>query len=398
MLWFPQRVLSLTACWTLLFILPAFGRQAPIATESAPTPGKSQSPAASDKYGDPLPGGAVSRLGTARWRPGGEISTFAFHPDGRILATASKNGTHLWETTTGRLIRELRTMDWWQTSAVPCETVAFSLDGRMVAAGEWAPVCWETGTGKVLRQFLAGHGKVRGLAFSPNGKILAAAWDDRTVQLYELATGQELRPLTAKKPLRSVAFSPNGEVVAAGGTDGELRLWQAATGKELHHLVGQEDIIDHLSFSPDSRILASAGWDGTVRLWETATGKELRRLTAHEHMVTLVAFSRDGKTFFSWGADNVLRLWNPATGQEVRRLAKPYWGGTCLALSPNDGTVAAGGLEWAVTLWQTATGQPVVTPKGNQRSISAHFLPDSQTTSRRRKITPFGFGRWRPAS
>jgi WD40 repeat protein len=377
MLQLSQTGPSLTACWTLLFILPAFGRQAPTPTDSGPTPGKRPSAIAIDLYGDPLPVGAVGRLGTARWRPGGEIEAMAFSPDGKFLATASKNGTHLWEAATGRGLREFRTVDWWQSRETPAETVAFSFDGQMIGGGEWAPVCWETSTGKLLRQFPAAHGKLYGVAFSPNGKVLAGAWDDQTVQLYDIATGQELHELAAKKPLRSIVFSPNGEFLAAGGIEGELRVWQPATGKELHHLVGQEDTICHLSFSPDGSILASAAWDGTVRLWDMGTGKEVRQLTSHQHMVTLVAFSKDGKTLFSWGADERLRVWNPATGQEIRQLTTPNWE-IHLALSP-DGSTLAGGGQYRIALLQVATGRPVARTNGNPTPISARFLSDNQT-------------------
>src|SRR5712692_3228085 len=126
-------------------------------------------------------------------------------------------------------------------------------------------------------------GRVFSVAFSPDGKTLAAGSWDGAVRLWEVASGKELRQFDKQQaPVRSVAFSPDGKMLACGGEGSAIVLWDPATAKELRRLVGHRGPITFVLFSPDGKLLASKGYDQTLRLWDVAAGREVRRLGDQE--------------------------------------------------------------------------------------------------------------------
>jgi WD40 repeat protein len=121
-----------------------------------------------------------------------------------------------------------------------------------------------------------------------------------------------------------VAFAPNGRRVLSSGEDKTLRLWDVETGQELRHFAGHTDAVKSVAFAPDGRRILSAGCDQTVRWWDAETGAELRCFEGHRDFVQSVAFSPDGRQALSaGGVRNAANGYSPGSDFAIRLWALP---------------------------------------------------------------------------
>jgi WD40 repeat protein len=119
-----------------------------------------------------------------------------------------------------------------------------------------------------------------------------------------------------------VAFSPDGKLALSGSWDKTLKLWDVSSGREIRSLTGHSEPVTAVAFSPDGKLALSGSSDDTLKLWDISSGREIRSLTGHSSNVSSVAFSPDGKLALSGSRDGSTRLWNVQTGEEIAQM----WG------------------------------------------------------------------------
>ncbi|HLP90796.1 MAG TPA: WD40 repeat domain-containing protein [Nostocaceae cyanobacterium] len=263
-------------------------------------------------------------------------------------------------------------------------SVSYSQDGKMLASASADKTIklWDAATGKLLKT-LSGHQDIIfGVSFSPDGKRLASASRDQRAIIWDVATGQPLHTLFGHKNyVKNVAFSPDGTMLASGGSDNMIKLWDVATGQPLRDLSGHTKTIKSLSFSPDGRMLASGSSDRSVKLWNVATGQLLRTLS-HSASVTRVRFIQDGQKLASVSTDNTLKLWDVATGTIVKSFPMHH-----SSLEENDvgfsedmRILASASKDNTIKIWDITKKQLLYTLPGHPSKVNqVSFSPDGKT-------------------
>jgi WD40 repeat protein len=276
----------------------------------------------------------------------------AFSPDGSQFATVDKpRAVQIRDAATGQVVRTIL--------APVSSSLAYSPDGRWIAAGCAGRTAriWEVRSDREVS--LDGHSEeVRGVAFSPDGTRLATVCTDQSVRVWDLSSHRvwstgpgRLWPSNHSEPY-GVAFSPDGRWLAAGSDDRIVRVWDADTGREAFEpLRGHTGVVRGLAFHPESRWLASSGEDGVIRIWDLATRGEPQQLSGHASPIWWLAFSSDGRRLFSASTDDTAKIWDFATGQELLTLrghTNSVWG---VAISRDSERLATASLDNTVKIW-----------------------------------------------
>jgi WD40 repeat protein len=312
--------------------------------------------ARTDRYGDPLPPGAVARLGTLRFRDVQSFEALAYSPDGRYLATATSSygRVHFWDVATGKICHTL------ESSHCLIRGLAFAPDGKTLATASIDDgICrlWdiadlaaknlrpgpnpgnEDGVARKERVQLPGYC----CAYSADGKTLVTLAYRKekgsTVHVWEAATAKVVRTFAMAQRSSRFVLAPDGQTMALIAEDPRdaVRLWDVSKGQELYVLADSAWLA---TFAPDGKTLATATNDGTLRLWQVSTGKLLRKLDKagkYFRRYATLAFTPDGRGLASSAAPDMIVLWDVATGRKVRRYQDA---GSFFTLSPDGKTLA----------------------------------------------------------
>jgi WD40 repeat protein len=303
----------------------------------------------------------ASRNGTARlWNVStgkqifvlnyaGWVNSVVFSPDGKYIATASRDNTaRLWDASTGKQIFVLNHDNW-------VNNVVFSPDGKYIATASRDNTArlWDASTGEPISDPLVHNGSVNNVAFSPDEKYLATASWDNTARLWNLSTGTQKFVLNHDDPVLNIVFSPDGKYIVTASHDSVARLWDASTGTQKF-VLNHGDMVCGVAFNPDGKYVATSSRDGTARLWDVSTGKQIFFLN-HGGWVNNVLFSPDGKCIATTSYDNTSKLWDAFTGKQIFVMNH---NGTVYGavFSPDGKYIATASADRTARLWDTSTG------------------------------------------
>lgn len=344
-----------------------------------------------------VPQGKLLHVLEGHQKRGNGINVVAFSPDGTRLASGSTDNTaRIWDLAKGKTVRKLGDFDggfgirWPYLRGHECQvvSVAFSPDGKWLATAgndRW----WSSGSGEQTiriwdlenplrwERIVPAPG-VESLRYAPDGKTLSWRCNDESLNFLDPVSGKEILPQEAHRAaVNAVVYFPDGKTIATGSSDGTIRLWDTASGKTLRVLTGHAGAVNGLAIAPDGATLASASADNTGGLWDLTTGKRRFSLKGHNNDVLAVAFTPDGKTLLMGGLNFIVHHWDVATGKEIRQdQGKESAAG--VTVSPDGKLYAAGGSN-TVRLHDLATGKVLHRFEVEQQVTSVVFSPGGKT-------------------
>ena len=329
---------------------------------------------------------------SARFNPAGESGTgmtaSGITATGITAATAgSDKRIKLWSMDRESMVHTLKLGD------VNVSTTVFSPDGTRLAVGTFAsrmvPVLlFDTGTWRRAPDLMFHGGRVRSVAFSRDGSLLASVGDDGNLNLAELKTDSHIATINVHtgertnfiaslmdaareiwnyrkgdkwKDVGAVDFSPNGRLLATGSSDGKVKLWDVASWRCVHQLDGLTYAILCLAFSPDGKQVAAGGDDGVLMLWNVADRSVTAAYHDHDDFVGSLAFSPDGASIVSSDETGTIYIRDLATHRVVRKFPGHIGQVNSLSFSPDGRLLASGGNDSSVKLWDVRTAECLLT-------------------------------------
>ena len=395
-----RLLLALLSAIALGFGISAETAQAdpPKTTDPKQEPAKLPEEKKVESSDDPLPKGSTLRFGTSRFRAGTPITRMILSADGKMAIVSSSgsrwggfpgfgesegNNHRVFDLSSGRELYSLASHD---ELGEPTEAIAISPDGKMIVSKQGIPrmsLCvYDAANGKELRKIRLprtnNFNSNNVLAFTPDGKAIAVTTEGNVVHLIDFTSGKTIHGLSHSESVSAVAFSPDGKVMAASGGDLQkaaffVCLWDVQTGKELHKItLGRRESFDALAFSPDGKTVAGSSLGAQFRFWNVETGKTAAGFPKGDAYRTHeIAFAPDGKTLAFAGMD-AIHLYDIASKKERLRINSYAIG----VQFTDGGKTLTGAVLGAIVKWDAATGK-VLTPDAAGESEVAQILSTS---------------------
>ncbi|MGE5656038.1 MAG: protein kinase domain-containing protein [Actinomycetota bacterium] len=260
-------------------------------------------------------------------------------------------------------------------------SVAFSPDGLTLASGSKDKTIkiWDVATGNLIRNFTGDGSAIWSVAYNSNGTQLASGTSYWRILLWDLKTGQLIRTVEHNGAVWSVAISQDGKILASASGDKTVKVWNLETGNLIYSLADHSDYVYSVALSPDGKLLVSGSKDKTITIVEVETGRLLKTLEGHSDQVRSVAISADGKTLVSGSYDGTIKIWNLASGDLINTLSGHTGEIVSVAISPDGKTIASGGKDKTVKVWDLRSGELLNTLAGHSDEVyGVTFSPDGK--------------------
>jgi len=260
-------------------------------------------------------------------------------------------------------------------------SVAFSRDGRWLAAGanDHSIRLWQTATGREMPKLSGHNGWVQALAFSPNKRQLASGSNSGEIKLWDLNTGAEVYGQSyAGDRIHAIALSDDEKWLAAAGTGQIIYLVDLVT-KQTRKLAGHAGEITSLAFIPNSSLIFSGSTDKTIRLWDANSATQLKAITLDDQ-INAIAVNADGSLLAAGTAENRIELFQLNAGMpDARRTLTGHTGEIFTLAFSRDGRLASAGLDETLRIWDPKTGSEIRTLTGVPGEVNGiDFSSDSR--------------------
>jgi len=348
------------------------------------------------------------------------VDNIIFSPDGRFIITTGPGEARVWNISTGQTVQVISGADYFRVRYSPdgkyfaigslsdalirlydaqtfeefrvfenpdtAGCIAFSPDGKTIAAAvdHTAIRIWDIETGQMVREFSVNNNEdFNDLRFSPDGQYLITAADvGQTATIFEVATGKSYRTFKSATAIQAALFTHDGRSVLITNRD-KVEIWSLSTSPGGMIFSVNDQPIRKASFSPEGTQVATASNDHTARIWDVANGKTLLILNRHTAEVTDAVFSPDGKMILTGSADKTARLWDASTGEELRRFEGHMDEVEKVLFSPDGKYIVTASYDGTARVWEIQTGK-LITIYTNQNSgqlIRTAFSPDGKTVA-----------------
>jgi len=280
-----------------------------------------------------------------------DVVSFAFLRAGKALASLDNaGGVRLWDTVTGVSLHRLGNASQF------VRAIAASPDGSQLA---WAVsqeiFLHDIDQAKNIARIRDHDGNVLSLRYSPNGQMLAAVTDNRSIYVWQMPDAKLVHRIgNLREEINTITFSPNSRLLAMADTRGEIRIVSASNGGEIAKFFGirEGESIDALAYSPDGHWLASSGPQAFLKFWDTGIEVNDRLINGVPGALKTLQFSPDSKWLLAASDGDVVQVWDVDKGELAKEFKSDHKGLTSMSIAADGQVLATAGQDKRIRLWR----------------------------------------------